>query len=61
VNLAWVNVSFTLVSADSIARPLLKDAHEWLGNLFYWVIGLHALAAIVHHVIFKDRTLRRIV
>ncbi|MFM0033158.1 cytochrome b [Paraburkholderia strydomiana] len=61
VSLAWVNVSFTLVSADSIARPLLKDAHEWLGNLFYWVIGLHALAAIVHHVIFKDRTLRRIV
>jgi cytochrome b561 len=61
VSLAWVNVSFTLVSADSIARPLLKDAHEWLGNLFYWVIGLHTLAAIVHHVIFKDRTLRRIV
>ncbi|NKJ46861.1 cytochrome B [Burkholderia sp. SG-MS1] len=61
VNLAWVNVGFTLIGADSIARPLLKDAHEWLGNLFYWVIGLHALAAIVHHVICKDRTLRRIV
>jgi cytochrome b561 len=61
VNLAWVNVSFTLVGADSIARPLLKDAHEWLGNLFYWVIGLHALAAIGHHVVFKDRTLRRMI
>ncbi|RKT22278.1 cytochrome b561 [Paraburkholderia sp. RAU2J] len=61
VNLARVNISLTLIGADSIARPLLKDAHEWLGNLFYWVIGLHALAAIVHHVIFKDRTLRRIV
>ncbi|CAB3785754.1 cytochrome b [Paraburkholderia fynbosensis] len=61
VNLAWVNISFTLIGADSIARPLLKDAHEWLGNLFYWVIGLHALAAIVHHVIFRDQTLRRIV
>jgi cytochrome b561 len=59
VNLARVNWSFTLIGADSIARPLLKDAHEWLGNLFYWVIGLHALAAIAHHVIFKDRTLRR--
>ena len=61
VTLAWVNFSFTLVSADSIARPLLKDAHEWLGIVFYWVIGLHALAAIAHHVVFKDRTLRRII
>jgi cytochrome b561 len=61
VTLAWVNLSFTLVGADSIARPWLKDAHEWLGNLFYWVIGLHALAAIAHHVVFKDRTLRRII
>jgi cytochrome b561 len=46
VTLAWVNLSFTLIGADSIARPLLRDAHEWLGNVFYWVIGLHALAAI---------------
>jgi len=61
VSLAWTNISFTLVSADSIARPLLRDAHEWLGNAFYWVIGLHALAAIAHHVIFKDRTLRRMI
>jgi cytochrome b561 len=61
VNLAWVNLSFTLIGADSIAQPLLKHTHEWLGNLFYWVIGLHALAAIAHHVVFKDRALRRIV
>ncbi|SMG61456.1 cytochrome b [Paraburkholderia susongensis] len=61
VTLAWTNISFTLVGADSIARPLLKDAHELLGNVFYGVIGLHALAAIVHHVIFKDRALRRII
>jgi cytochrome b561 len=25
------------------------------------VIGLHALAAIAHHVVFKDRTLRRMI
>ncbi|MGF6483948.1 cytochrome b [Paraburkholderia sp. JPY419] len=61
VSLAWTDISFTLVRADSIARPLLKDAHEWLGNVFYWVIGLHALAAIAHHVVFKDRALRRII
>ena len=61
VTLAWANFSFTLVGADPLARPLLKTAHEWLGNVFYWVIGLHALAAIAHHVVFKDRTLRRMV
>ncbi|WGS52941.1 cytochrome b/b6 domain-containing protein [Paraburkholderia sp. D15] len=61
VTLAWVNVSYTLIGADPAARPLLKGAHEWLGNAFYWVIGLHALAAIAHHAIFKDRTLRRMI
>ncbi|WP_233835003.1 cytochrome b [Paraburkholderia sp. ZP32-5] len=61
VTLAWTGVSFTLIGADSIARHLLKDAHVLLGNLFYWVIGLHALAAIAHHVLLKDRTLRRII
>ncbi|HEY4294946.1 MAG TPA: cytochrome b [Paraburkholderia sp.] len=61
VTLPWVNLSFTLIGADSIGRHLLKNTHEWLGNLFYWVIGLHALAAIAHHVVFKDRTLRRMI
>ncbi|MFL9965228.1 hypothetical protein PQR02_30100 [Paraburkholderia sediminicola] len=54
--LAW----FTLIGSDSIARPLLKDAHEWLGNVFHGVIDQHALSAIAHHVVFKDPTLRRI-
>jgi cytochrome b561 len=61
VSLEWVNISFTLIGPDTIARPWLKDAHEWLGNVFYWVIGLHALAAIVHHAVFKDRSLRRMI
>jgi cytochrome b561 len=61
VTLAWLNLNFTLVSADPAARPLLKAAHVWLGNAFYWVIGVHALAAIGHHVLLKDRTLRRMI
>ncbi|NPT62200.1 cytochrome b [Paraburkholderia elongata] len=61
VTLAWINFNYTLVGANPIARPVLKTAHEWLGNAFYWVIGLHALAAIAHHVVFLDRTLRRMV
>jgi len=61
VTLAGTGIGFTLIGADSTARPLLKDAHELLGNVFYGVIGVHALAAIVHHVIFKDRALRRMI
>lgn len=59
VPLAGIGVGIRLVDADPIARPLLKEAHELIGNLFYWVIGLHALAAIGHHVLLRDRTLRR--
>ncbi len=37
----------------------LKGLHVWLGNAFYWVIGLHVLAALWHHLIRRDDTLRR--
>lgn len=61
VTLPGLNLDITLVGADPLARPVIKDAHELIGNLFYWVIGLHALAAIGHHVVFKDNTLRRMI
>lgn len=37
----------------------LIDWHETLAPLGYWLIGLHALAALVHHYLLKDNTLRR--
>ena len=37
----------------------LKAIHEWLANAGYFVIGLHALAALVHHYWWKDNTLLR--
>ncbi|PXW22593.1 cytochrome b [Paraburkholderia caballeronis] len=61
VTLAWLNLHITLVGADPLAHDAIKDAHEFIGNLFYWVIGLHAAAAIGHHVVFRDNTLRRMV
>lgn len=42
-------------------EDVLEDAHETLGNAFYAVIGLHALAALWHHLIRRDDTLRRMV
>jgi cytochrome b561 len=43
-------------------RPLahtLEDLHGSIGEIFYWVIGLHVLAALYHHWIRRDDTLRR--
>jgi cytochrome b561 len=61
VTLAGLDLQIALVGPDPAARTFLKDAHVLIGNLFYWVIGLHALAAIAHHVVFRDNTLRRMI
>lgn len=37
----------------------LKPYHILLANLGYWLIGLHALAALTHHYVWKDNTLLR--
>ncbi|RQS61912.1 cytochrome b [Burkholderia sp. Bp8963] len=59
VSLDWLGVSFTLVGPDKALRPTVKDAHELIGNAFYFVIGLHALAAIYHHYVRRDGMMRR--
>ncbi|MEE7548603.1 cytochrome b [Xanthomonas sp. Kuri4-1] len=45
------------------ARPglaeTLEPVHIWLGEAFYWVIGLHILAALYHWAIRRDNTLQR--
>jgi cytochrome b561 len=42
----------------SLARQL-KGWHEWVGNMGYWLIGLHAVAALFHHYVLGDNTLVR--
>ena len=37
----------------------LKGLHVLLANIGYFVIGLHALAALLHHYLWKDNTLLR--
>ncbi|HGW6102945.1 TPA: cytochrome b561 [Citrobacter werkmanii] len=38
---------------------MLKSWHVTLANLGYFVIGLHAAAALMHHYFWKDNTLLR--
>lgn len=47
------------IGKDVEVRRSIKEIHETLGNAFYWVIGLHALAALWHHYFRRDDTLRR--
>ena len=35
----------------------IAEIHTWLGDALLWLAGLHAAAAIFHHVILKDRVL----
>ncbi|GEC58365.1 cytochrome b561 [Bradyrhizobium elkanii] len=45
--------------ADRAFAHDVKEVHEVLANGMLALIGLHAAAALVHHFIFRDRTLLR--
>lgn len=54
---------FTLVpvfasTPDRDSSHQLEEIHGAIGTIFYWVVGLHILAALWHHFIRKDNTLR---
>jgi cytochrome b561 len=61
VVLAGLGWHIQVVGADQPAQHVIEKTHKFLGNLFYWIIGLHALAAIGHQVVLKDGTLRRMI
>ncbi|CAN5275864.1 cytochrome b [soil metagenome] len=37
----------------------LENLHKTLGAVFYWIIGLHVLAALFHRVVRRDNVLQR--
>ncbi|TDY52787.1 cytochrome b561 [Paraburkholderia rhizosphaerae] len=59
VQLAGTSIHLQFFAKDPVAHQFLHDAHFLIGNAAFWLIGLHALAAIVHHTVFKDATLTR--
>ncbi|HML29402.1 MAG TPA: cytochrome b [Hyphomicrobium sp.] len=50
-----------IIAPDKELAHTLEEIHEFIGNALYYVIGLHALAALFHHYIVKDNTLLRMV
>lgn len=47
------------VFPDIPLQKQFKTLHEWLANAGYYLIGLHALAALWHHYRRRDNTLIR--
>jgi superoxide oxidase len=48
-----------LIDENKEYGKLLKEIHETIGVIGYYVIALHAAAALYHHYIKKDNTLTR--
>ncbi len=64
---AWLEGHpLTLLAGFEIASPIstshalgvtVANIHTWLGDAILWLAGLHATAAIYHHVLLKDNVM----
>lgn len=48
-----------LTAPDKALAERTEALHEILGTVGYWLIGIHAAAALAHHYLLRDDTLRR--
>ena len=48
-----------LVDANAALAERIEEVHETLATVGYFLIGLHAIAALFHHYVRRDNTLRR--
>lgn len=48
-----------LIGQDKDLSHSLKEIHETIGTAGYWLIGVHAAAALAHHYLLRDNTLWR--
>jgi superoxide oxidase len=48
-----------LLAENEDLVELLKEVHETIGTIGYFLIGAHAVAALFHHYITRDNTLLR--
>ncbi|AOB30299.1 hypothetical protein AKI39_05750 [Bordetella sp. H567] len=58
VTLMGTGISISIAGANG-AADTIEDIHKFLGNTLYYLIGLHALAALWHQYVLKDGTLRK--
>jgi len=49
-----------LIAENKALAGSIKEVHEALATVGYGLIGVHAAAALYHHYVLRDNTLRRI-
>ena len=49
----------SLLAHDKALAHQLEDLHKTIAELGYYLIGLHAAAALLHHYVWHDNTLLR--
>lgn len=55
-----LGMSMPIISTpDKDMAGSIKNIHELIANTGYFVIGIHAIAALYHHYVMKDDTLVR--
>ena len=56
----WFGIGLPpLIGVDENLAHELEGLHETIGVAGYWLIGVHAAAALFHHYVLRDDTLRR--
>jgi len=50
----------SLITKDKDLANTLEGLHKSIGEIGYYLIGLHTLAALFHHYVQKDNTLMRL-
>ena len=48
-----------LIDENKVLAEQVKELHETVATVGYFLIAFHAVAALFHHYIVKDNTLRR--
>ncbi|WHZ18055.1 MAG: Cytochrome b561 [Rhodanobacteraceae bacterium] len=48
-----------LIGPDKVLGENLEEIHETIGTIGYYLVGLHAAAALFHHYFLRDDTLLR--
>lgn len=48
-----------LIAESKANAKLIKDVHETIATAGYFLVGLHAAAALFHHYVVRDDTLKR--
>lgn len=54
----WFELPSLMAENHDLAESI-EEIHEIVGTAGYFLIGLHTLAALFHHYLLKDNTIRR--